>query len=96
MAYAPTFHPTFTTSTSMTQYNGVTDDIGPRIVLLSAASDFYVNYGTSSTLNRFWVEANSAQPMRIAVDDIRELYFQSASGSPPVFVMSYPVNTVVP
>jgi hypothetical protein len=96
MAYAPTFHPTFTTSTSMTQYDGVIDDIGPRIVFLSSGSDFYVNYGSSATANRFWVEANSAQPMRLAVDDIRELYFQSSSGTPTVFVISYPINTVVP
>lgn len=103
MAYAPTFHETatgITNASPMTNVGGATSTgsfaTGPRIVLLSAIADFYLNYGSTSTGTRFYVET-SAQPFKIVVDDMNELYAQSTSGTAVnLFVVSYPINTIVP
>jgi hypothetical protein len=103
MGYAPTFHETATSITNaspMTNVGGTTTTAsfptGPRIVLMSAIADFYLNNGSSSTATRFYVET-SAMPFRIIVDDMNDLYAQSTSGTAVnLFLISYPINTIVP
>jgi len=103
MAYAPTFHETasgITNAAPMTNVGSATATgsftPGPRIVMIAAVADFYLNYGSSATGTRFWVET-SAMPFRIIVDDMNDLYAQSSSGTAVnLFIISYPINTIVP
>jgi hypothetical protein len=103
MGYAPTFHEAATGITNASPMTNVATstttgsfESGPRIVLMSAVSDFYLNYGSTSTATRFYVET-SAMPFRIIVDDMNELYAQSTSASAVnLFIISYPINTIVP
>jgi hypothetical protein len=104
MPYAPTFHETatgITNASPMTNIGTATTtgsfvENGPRVVLIGSIADFYLNYGSSSTATRFYVET-SAMPFQIAVDDMNELYAQSTSGTAVnLFIMSYPVNTLIP
>ena len=104
MPYAPTFHETassITNASTMTNIGTTTTtgsfvENGPRVVLIGAIADFYLNYGSSSTTTRFYVETSS-MPFKIAVDDMNQLYAQSTSGSAVnLFIVSYPVNTLVP
>lgn len=104
MPYAPTFHETaasITNASPMTNVGSTTatgsfTETGPRVVLISAVADFYLNYGSSATGTRFWVETG-AMPFRIVVDDMNELYAQSSSGTAVnLFLISYPVNTLIP
>jgi hypothetical protein len=95
MAYAPTFHAAKTGIGTTLTALGATYASGPRLVVISAVVDFYMNYGSDSNTTRFFVES-SGHPFKIMVDDMADLHFAAVSGTVNMFLHSYPPNTVHP
>jgi hypothetical protein len=95
MSYSPTFHEAKTSIGTTLTALGASYASRPRLVVVSAVADFYMNYGSDSNTTRFFVES-SGQPFKIMVDDMAELYFAAVSGTVNIFLHSYPPNTVHP
>lgn len=95
MPYTPTFHPAKTSIGTTLTALGATYATGPCVVVCSAVVDFYCNYDDATNTNRFFVES-SGQPFKIAVDDMSKLHFAAVSGTVNIFMISYPIGTVIP
>jgi hypothetical protein len=95
MGYTPTFWATKSSvGTTLTEL-GASYATGPCVAVLSAISDYYVNYDDATNTNRFFVES-SGQPFKIVVDDLRKLHVAAVSGTVNLFIITYPIGTVIP
>jgi len=95
MSYTPTFWAAKASVGTTLTALGASYAAGPCVAVLSAISDYYVNYDDATTTNRFFVES-SGQPFKIVVDDLSKLHVAAISGTVNIFVITYPIGTVIP